>query len=207
MRVLVACEFSGIVRDAFTARGHDAYSVDLLDSERPGQHIRADVRQYLGWSFDMMIAFPPCVHLCISGASRRDFTQMSEALWFVRQLMATPIPRIAIENPPGAINTYIRKPDQIVQPWMFGDGETKATCLWLKNLPTLCPTQIVPGREHRIANMPQRKSRAQDRSRTYRGIADAMADQWGGIPLLPIVESPAMPTPEPINLRAIEEGQ
>lgn len=145
MRVLVACEFSGTVRRAFRALGHDAWSCDLLPAEDGSEfHFQAD------------------------------------ALWFVRALLDAPIPRIALENPVSIISTKIRKPDQIIQPWMFGHGETKATCLWLQNLPPLVPTDIVEGREARVHRMPPGPNRWKERSRTFEGIAKAMANQWGG---------------------------
>ena len=183
MRVLVACEFSGIVREAFRRRGHYAVSCDLLQTEIPGEHYQMDVRSILGSAWDMMIAFPPCTHLAVSGARwfKNKQREQEEALEFVRMLMDAPIPRIAIENPISVISTRIRKPNQIIQPWMFGHGETKATCLWLKNLPSLEPTNIVSGRENRIHRMPPGPNRGKDRSRTYQGIADAMAEQWGGL--------------------------
>lgn len=181
MRVLVACEFSGIVRDAFIAQGHDAMSCDLLPTERPGPHLQGDVRDALISGWDLMIAHPPCTHLAISGARwfKDKRTEQEEALDFVRLLMNAPIPRIAIENPISVISSRIRKPDQIIQPWQFGHGETKATCLWLKNLPLLQPTQIVEGRAARIHRMPPSPDRSRERSRTYQGIAEAMAQQWG----------------------------
>ena len=183
MRVLVACEFTGTVRDAFAAKGHQAYSCDLIDSESPGFHLKGDVLRHIwdGYEWDMMIAFPPCTHLCSSGARwfKDKKEEQEEALNFVRKLMAAPIPQIAIENPIGVISTKISKPTQIIQPWQFGHGETKATCLWLKNLPKLKPTNIVEGREARIHKMPPGPNRGMDRSRTYNGIAQAMAQQWG----------------------------
>jgi hypothetical protein len=180
MRILVACEFSGIVRDAFLARGHDAWSCDLLPSERPGPHIQGDVRQVLCRRWDMMLAFPPCTYICRSGQWRwSDTIEMFDALRFVKLLMIAPIPRIALENPIGRISTSIRKPDQIIQPWQFGEGDTKATCLWLKGLPLLTPTDIVEDRDNYAARLPQRKRRQQERQRTYPGIAHAMAGQWG----------------------------
>lgn len=182
MKVLVACEFSGIVRDAFRTQGHNAWSCDLLETERPGQHIVGDVLRHLNEGWDLMIAHPPCTFLASSGArwfkSRRR--QQNAAIRFVKDLLAAPIPRIALENPIGVLSTVIRKPDQIIQPWQFGHGETKATCLWLKQLPKLNPTKVVDGREARIHKMPPDKNRSRDRSRTYKGIADAMAEQWGG---------------------------
>ena len=181
MRVLIACEFSGVVRDAFAARGHDAWSCDLLPTERPGQHIQSDVLAVLGDGWDMMIAHPPCTHLAVSGA--RWFTgkiaEQAAALEFVRALMAAPILRWAIENPVSIISTRIRKPDQIIQPWQFGHGETKTTCLWLSGLPKLTPTNIVDGREARVHRMPPGPNRWAERSRTFSGIAAAMASQWG----------------------------
>ena len=181
MRVLVACEYSGTVRDAFIARGHDAMSCDLLPTEKPGPHHQGDVFDIINDGWDLMIAHPPCTHLAVSGARwwKDKLNKQAEALWFVAQLMGAPIPRIAIENPVSKISTAIRKPDQIVQPWQFGHGETKATCLWLKGLPKLVPTNVVEGREARIHKMPPSKDRWKERSRTYQGIADAMAAQWG----------------------------
>ncbi len=158
MKVLIACEYSGTVRDAFIAAGHNALSCDLLPSETPGPHYQGSVLDIMGDGFDLMIAHPPCTHLAVSGA--RYFAEkaadgrQSAALDFVRLLMNAPIPRIAIENPVSIISSRIRKPDQIIQPYLFGHGETKATCLWLKNLPRLTPTQIVSGREPRIHRMP-----------------------------------------------------
>jgi len=180
MKILIACEFSGIVRDAFTKRGHYAMSCDLLPSERPGLHYQGDVRDILNNGWDMMIAHPPCTHLAVSGA--RYFSQkiqeQADALEFVRLLMDADIPMIAIENPISVISTRIRKPDQIIQPWMFGHGETKATCLWLKGLPKLTPTNVVSGREPKVHKLPPSQNRWIERSRTYQGIADAMAEQW-----------------------------
>jgi len=181
VRVLVACEYSGTVRDAFAARGHDAWSCDLLPTERLGNHIHGDVLQHLHRNWDLMIAHPPCTHLAVSGARWFKDKQIEqvEALDFVRRLLDAPIPRIALENPISIISSRIRKPDQIIQPWQFGHGETKATCLWLKNLPKLVPTNIVEGREARIHKMPPGPDRWKERSRTFQGIADAMAEQWG----------------------------
>lgn len=181
MRVLVACEFSGIVREAFTSHGHDAVSCDLLESELPGRHHRGDVRDIMGQGWDLMVAHPPCTHLAVSGARwfAKRRAEQAEALDFVRDLMAAPIPRIAIENPVSVISSRIRKPDQIIQPWQFGHGETKATCLWLKNLPPLKPTNVVDGRAARIHHEPPSPDRWKARSRTFEGIAEAMASQWG----------------------------
>lgn len=181
MKILIACEFSGTVRDAFIKLGHEAMSCDVMDTERPGPHYKGDVRDIIDGAWDMMIAHPPCTFLAVSGArwmaSRPD--AIAAALDFVRFLMASNINRIAIENPVSIISSRIRKPDQIIQPWQHGHGETKATCLWLKNLPKLMPTSIVPGRDDRIHKMPPSPDRWRERSRTYQGIADAMADQWG----------------------------
>jgi site-specific DNA-cytosine methylase len=183
MRVLVACEFSGVVRDAFIAKGHDAMSCDLLPSDRPGPHYQGDVMDIINDGFDLMIAHPPCTHLAVSGARwfKDKKQEQIEALDFVRQLMSAPIEKICIENPISIISSKIRKPDQIIQPWMFGHGETKATCLWLKNLPLLVPENIVEGRVGKVWRMPPSPDRWKERSRTYTGIADAMANQWSGL--------------------------
>jgi site-specific DNA-cytosine methylase len=180
-KVLVACEFSGAVRDAFRRRGHYAFSCDLLDSEVSWAHIKGDVLELLELKWDLLIAFPPCTHLAVSGARwfKEKQQEQQEALEFVRRLMDAPIPRIAIENPVGIISSRIRKPDQIVQPWQFGHGETKETCLWLKGLPQLQPTDVVDGREARVHRMPPGPDRWKERSRTFAGIAEAMAEQWG----------------------------
>lgn len=183
MRVLVACEFSGTVRRAFRALGHDAWSCDLLPAEDGSRyHIQGDVNALRGQRWDLMIAHPPCTHLAVSGARwwKDKAKEQEEALHFVRMLMLSPIPRICIENPVSRISSAIRKPDQIIQPWQFGHGETKTTCLWLQNLPPLIPTNIVDGREARIHRMPPGPDRWKERSRTYQGIAEAMAMQWGG---------------------------
>ena len=184
MRVLIACEYSGAVRDAFRAAGHDAMSCDLLPSEAPGPHYQGDVRDVLGDGWDLMVAHPPCRYLSVSGMhwtrrGLRDPQLTEDALDFVRLFMEAPIPRIAVENPVSIISTRIRKPDQVIQPWQYGHGETKATCLWLKNLPALKPTQIVDGRVARVHRMPPGPNRWKERSRTYAGIAGAMAAQWG----------------------------
>jgi len=184
VRVLVACEFSGTVRDAFSRLGHDAWSCDLLPSETPGQHYQGDVRDILGQHWDLMIAHPPCTHLAVSGARwfKDKQQEQAEALNFVRMLLQCSIPRIALENPVSIISSRIRKPDQIIQPWQFGHGETKATCLWLKGLPLLKPTNVVDGRHARVHQMPPGPNRWKERSRTYAGIAAAMAEQWGTRP-------------------------
>ena len=180
MKVLIACEFSGVVRDAFIAAGHDAMSCDLLPTESPGPHYQGDVRDVLSEHWDLMVAHPPCTHLAVSGARYfyRKQAEQAEALDFVRLLMNAPIEHIAIENPISVISSRIRKPDQIIQPWKFGHGETKATCLWLKGLPKLQPANIVEGREQRVHKMPPSPTRWRERSRTFPGIALAMADQW-----------------------------
>lgn len=199
MNVLVACEFSGTVAQTFRNRGHSAFSCDLLPSElcRNEKHTRQDNGGQMGdccghWigdvrevmdagAWDLMIAHPPCTHLAVSGARwfKGKEKEQFEALEFVRYLMDCPVPYIALENPISVISSKIRKPDQIIQPWMFGHGETKATCLWLKGLPKLVPTNIVKGREARVWKLPPSPDRWKERSRTYQGIADAMADQWG----------------------------
>lgn len=184
MRALIACEFSGVVRRAFRERGHDAWSCDLLPAEDGSEfHFQGDALGYLNDGWDLMIAHPPCTHLAVSGArwfkDKRE--EQQQALDFVRALMVAPIDRIAIENPISIISSRIRKPEQIIQPWQFGHGETKATCLWLKNLPKLEPTNIVDGREARVHRMPPGPDRWKERSRTFEGIAAAMADQWGNL--------------------------
>ena len=183
MKILVACEFSGIVRDAFTTLGHDATSCDLDPSETPGKHLRCDVRIILGQGWDMMIAHPPCDHLARSGGARfaekRANGMQQEALNFVQTLMNAPIPRICIENPVGVISTYIRKPDQYIEPFHFGRMESKKTGLWLKNLPLLVPTKIVPVVFTWTYQQGESSFRKKDRSRTFQCIADAMAAQWG----------------------------
>jgi site-specific DNA-cytosine methylase len=187
MKILVACEFSGTVRDAFSSLGHNAMSCDILPTEKPGNHYQGDVRDVLDAGWDMMICHPPCTHLAVSGArhfaAKRADGRQQEALDFVRLLLSAPIPRIALENPISIISSHIRKPDQIIQPWQFGHGETKATCLWLKGLPKLQPTNIVEGRVARIHKMPPSEFRWKERSRTYLGVAWAMAFQWAGIDL------------------------
>ena len=202
LRVFVACEFSGTVRRAFRALGHEAWSCDLLPSEDDSPwHIQGDVISVLvahttrrNWrqpmpfgmprKWDLMIAHPPCTDLAVSGArhfaAKKADGRQDNALDFVRALMVAPIPRICIENPISIISSRIRKPDQIIQPWQFGHGETKATCLWLNGLMPLRPTNIVEGREARVHRMPPGPNRWKERSRTFEGIAAAMADQWGG---------------------------
>ncbi len=200
MKILIACEFSGIVREAFAARGHNAWSCDLLPSEIPGQHIQDDVLNHLDDEWDMLIAHPPCTyltnagvrhlydhvvsrngkHAAVYGAARWE--EMRKAAQFFRQMLNADIPKICVENPIPhryAVAEIGRKYDQLIQPWQFGHPETKATCLWLKNLPSLKPTNIVDGREARMHKMPPSKDRWKNRSRTYSGIADAFASQWG----------------------------
>jgi len=183
MKILIACEYSGTVREAFSKLGHDAWSCDILETEIPGNHLQCDVREILDDGWDMMIAHPPCTHLAVSGARwfKDKKVEQAEALEFVRLLLNAPIERIALENPISIISSHIRKPDQIIQPWQFGHGETKATCLWLQNLPKLQPTNIVEGREQRIWKMPPGENRWKERSRTFEGIAQAMANQWGNV--------------------------
>ena len=183
MKVLIACEFSGIVREAFTRQGHYAVSCDLLPTEIEGNHIVGDVRNILNDGWDMMICFPSCQHLAVSGArwfkEKRADGRQQEALEFVQTLLDAPIEKIALENPVSVISTYVRKASQYIQPWEFGHGETKKTGLWLKNLPLLQPTNIVEGREARVHRMAPSDHRWADRSRTYNGVAEAMAKQWG----------------------------
>lgn len=182
MRVLIGCEFSGRVRQAFRNLGHDAWSCDLLPSEDNSEyHIQGDILDLLKEDWDCAIFHPPCTHLAVSGARwfKDKITEQEEALNFVRILMAAPIDRIAIENPVSVISSKIRKPDQIVQPWMFGDPFMKTTCLWLKGLDKLIPTNFVEGREQKCWKEPPGPDRWKNRSRTYQGIANAMANQWG----------------------------
>ena len=183
MRVLVACEYSGTVRDAFRALGHDAWSCDLLPTDQPGPHIQGDVTTVLDQGWDLMVAHPPCTHLAVSGArffaQKRADGRQQEAIAFFMALANAKIPKIAVENPICIMSRVWRKPDQIIQPWQFGHGETKATCLWLKELPKLIPTNIVEGREQRIWKMGPSPDRWKERSKTFSGIAQAMAEQWG----------------------------
>ena len=181
MKVLIACEFSGIVRDAFRTRGHDAISCDLLPTEKPGPHIQDDVTYIIHRGWDMVIAHPPCRFLAVSGArwwkDRQD--EQQRAIKFFMMLALMDAPSTCVENPVGIMSTAWRKPDQYIQPWQFGHGETKKTGLWLHGLPKLKPTHVVEGREARIHKMPPSKNRSRLRSITYQGIADAMAEQWG----------------------------
>ncbi len=185
MRVLIACEFSGEVRRAFRAAGHEAWSCDLMPADDGGQHIQGDALEIAampGW--DILIAHPPCTHLAVSGSrwfpSKRESGEQRQAVEFFLAMARMPAPRIAIENPVCIMSSVWREPDQVIQPWMFGHGETKATCLWLKGLPPLVPTKLVQGRYPRVHLMPPGPNRWKERSRTYAGIAQAMAEQWGG---------------------------
>jgi len=195
MKVLVACEYSGIVRDAFTSKGHDAWSCDILPTESPGNHFQGDVLEHLDKGWDLMIAHPPCTHLAVSGArwfteGKKPWSLQEEALDFVRKLLNAPIDKIALENPVSVISTQIRKPNQIIQPFEYGHDVTKKTCLWLKNLPNLKPTKIVKpdivlvngkkmSKMHYESFKLPSKERSKVRSKFYTGIAEAMADQWG----------------------------
>jgi len=197
MRVLVACEYSGRVRDAFRRHGHEAMSCDLLPTESPGPHYQGPVEDVLNDGWDLMVAHPPCTYLARSGMhwttrGLRDPQLTEDALDFVRLLMAAPIDRWCIENPISIISCRIRKPDQTIQPWEYGHGETKATCLWLHNLPRLRPTDCVEGREERVLLMPPGPDRWKERSRTYQGVADAMGQQWGNRELPTICEQPSL---------------
>lgn len=193
MRVLIACEYSGAVRDAFIKQGHDAMSCDLLPTDVPGPHYQGDVRDVLGDGWDLMVAHPPCTHLAVSGARwfKDKQVEQAEALDFVRLLLDAPIERIALENPVSIISSRIRKPTQIIQPWQFGHPERKATCLWLKGLPKLLPTNDVrdvmatlpKSVTERVHRMPPGPDRWKERSRTFEGVAEAMAAQWGGLAL------------------------
>ena len=190
MKILVAGEFSGIVREAFKAKGHAAWSCDLLDTEIPGQHLKCDVRDILGDNWDLMICHPPCTHLAVSGARwfKDKKKEQKEALDFVRLLLNAPVEKICLENPVSVISSKIRKPDQIIQPWMFGDLYKKTTCLWLKNLPKLIPTckngynlmMKLPKKDReKIHYQSPGPNRGLIRSITPQGFANAIADQWG----------------------------
>jgi site-specific DNA-cytosine methylase len=184
LKVLVACEESQAVCKEFRALGHDAFSCDIQDCSggHPEWHIKGDVLKVINEGWDMMIAFPPCTHMAVSGAKhfseKRKDGRQQEGIDFFMEFTKTNIPRVAIENPIGIMSTIYRKPTQIIQPWMFGHGETKATCLWLKGLPKLNATDVVSGREQRIWKMAPGVNRAKERSKTYSGIAKAMATQW-----------------------------
>lgn len=185
MRVLVACEFSGIVRDAFLELGHDAMSCDLLPTERPGPHYQGDVFDVIDYPWDLGIFHFPCTNTAVSGArhfaaKKLDGRQQASVALFMRGWRrAEHIPKVAFEQPVSILSTLFRPPDQIIQPWQFGHGETKQTCLWLRGLPKLEPTNIVDGREQKVWLAPPSENRWKDRSRTYEGIAKAMAEQWG----------------------------
>jgi len=186
MRVLAGCEFSGVVREAFRNLGHDAWSCDLLPAEDGSPfHIQGSVLDVLDQGWDLALFFPPCTHLAVSGArwfpAKVADGSQEAALEFVRKLLAAPIPHIALENPVSIISSRIRKPSQTIQPWMFGHPEVKRTCLWLKDLPLLTATDVVEGREARVHRMPPSPERWKERSKTYQGIADAMAQQWGDL--------------------------
>jgi site-specific DNA-cytosine methylase len=198
MRVLVACEFSGIVREAFKNKGHDAWSCDLLPTEIPGQHIQGDVLEILNDGWDMMIAHPPCTHLAVSGAAwfkqKREDGRQQEGIDFFMKFVDIKCPKVAIENPVGIMSRIYRKPDQIIQPYEYGEPFSKKTCLWLKGLPKLTPTNVVEKGEQikykSGKSMPKwyadafklpPQERAKIRSKTFQGIANAMADQWGGL--------------------------
>ena len=184
MKVLIACEYSGIVRDAFIRAGHDAMSCDMMPTESHGPHYQGDLFDVIDYPWDLAIFHPPCTHLSVSGsrhfaAKRMDGRQQAAVSFFMQIVRRSAhIPMVAIENPVCIMSSLYRKPDQIIQPWMFGHGETKATCLWLKELPLLQPTKIVEGREARIHRMPPSADRWKERSKTYSGIAEAMAIQW-----------------------------
>jgi len=187
MKVLIGCESSGTVRDTFIKGGHDAMSCDLLPTDSPGPHYQGDLFDVIDYPWDLAIFHPPCTHLSVSGSrhfaeKRMDGRQQSAASFFMRIVRASAhIQMTAIENPVCIMSSLYRKPDQIIQPWQFGHGETKATCLWLKNLPLLQPTNVVEGREARIHMMPPSPDRWKERSKTYQGIADAIAQQWGNV--------------------------
>jgi hypothetical protein len=192
VRVLIACEESGVVRDAFAAQGHDAMSCDLLPTRSPGKHYQGDVRDVLHAFWDLMIFHAPCTDICVSGAKhfavkRLDGRQQAGVSFFMELWRHGEryVDKVAAEQPIGIMSSLFRKPDQVIQPWQFGHGETKATCLWLRNLPKLQPTNVVEGREARIHKMAPGPNRARERSATYQGIADAMANQWSDTALQP----------------------
>lgn len=181
MKILIACEFSGVVRNAFAELGHEVWSCDLLDTELPGKHYKCDIKEVLKDHWDLLIAFPPCTHLCVSGARwfKNKKQEQEDAInFFMLFVNSSHIPKIAIENPIGIMSTKYKKPDQIIQPWMFGHGEIKATCFWLKGLPKLKPTEIVKGRNPRVHYASPGINRWKERSKTLSGIAKAMAEQW-----------------------------
>lgn len=190
MRVLVACEESGVVRDSFAKGGHEAMSCDLQPTRVPGPHYQGDVFDVLDYPWDLILAYPPCTHIAVSGAAwfadkRLDGRQQAGVSFFLRLWKASAhIPMACFENPVGILSTLFRKPDQIIQPWQFGHGETKATCLWLRNLRPLVPTNVVEGREQRLHRLPPSPERARLRSETFSGIAEAKASQWGSYALV-----------------------
>ncbi|HHA2417129.1 TPA: hypothetical protein ACOENW_003687 [Stenotrophomonas maltophilia] len=189
MRALIACEYSGRVRDALRRRGVDAMSCDLLPTEVQGPHYQGDVRDVLYDGWDLLIAHPPCTHLAVSGARwfKHKQKEQAEALDFVRLLLNAPIPRIALEQPISIVASRIAPTSQVIHPWQFGHGERKTTCLWLINLPHLVPTNIVEGREERVHRMAPGPNRWKERSRTFQGVADAMAEQWTNVEQLPLM--------------------
>lgn len=204
-RVLVACEYSGEVRRAFREHGHDAWSCDLDPAEDGGPHIHGDVHSALSWGWDLMVAHPPCTDLAVCGArwfAGKGLDVQTAALAFVQELMDAPIPHICIENPISIISSHIRLPDQIIQPWQHGHGETKATCLWLKGLPPLRVSHFVEGREPRVWRMGPSPDRAKERSRTYPGIAAAMAEQWDWVLGN---DDRARPRTAPVNVAGVEQ--
>ncbi len=184
MKIIIACEYSGIVSKAFRDKGHDTWSCDILPTEgRKLYHFQCKIEVILYGDWDLLIGFPPCDHIAVSGArwfeEKRKDGRQQKGIDFFMKLINAPIEKIAVENPIGIMSTIYRKPDQIIQPWQFGHGETKATCLWLKNLPLLKPENIVSGREQRIWKMAPGPERAKERSRTFQGIANALANQYG----------------------------
>lgn len=183
MNVLIACEFSGVVRDAFAKKGHNAWSCDLLPTDSPGKHIQGDVLKVLDYGWDMMIAHPPCTYTAVSGARwfKDRQHEQEQAIRFFMELYNAPIKKVCCEHPVSVISTVFRRPDQYIQPWQFGHGETKKTGLWLRGLPKLTPTDIVEGRTPRVHHASPGADRWRERSRTLTGIADAMAEQWGGV--------------------------
>lgn len=216
MKVLVACEHSGRVRDAFLRRGHDAISCDLEPTESEGPHYQGSVLDILDNGWDLMIAHPPCTHLAVSGAKHfwRKEQEQKEALSFVQSLLDAPIPRICLENPVSIISTRIRKPDQIIQPWQFGHKAQKKTCLWLRGLPPLVPTDITERGDFYISpqgkRLPKWYSDNTDpkaRSRTFQGIADAMADQWGGLSLVDAKEPQGPQSLRLVTRESLEASQ
>lgn len=180
MKVAVLCEYSGIVRNAFIKAGHDAISCDILPTESEGPHIQDDIFNHDWSEYDLIIAHPPCTRLCVSGARwfKNNVAEQKEAIEFFMDIWNLPVKKICIENPVGIMSTHFRKPDQYIQPWQFGHGETKKTGLWLKGIPLLKPTDVVNGRENRIHKMPPGPNRRKERSKFYTGIAEAMANQW-----------------------------